>query len=74
LRAGFTVGQTWLAMTLLALLCAGAGIAFEWAGAPDYLSFWTFIAVAFAYYFYMRRSWLQQRFLGRHFIFNERDV
>jgi UDP-GlcNAc:undecaprenyl-phosphate GlcNAc-1-phosphate transferase len=74
LRAGFTVGQTWLAMTGLALAGAAIGVAFEFAGAPDYLSFWTFLALAFAYYFYMRRSWNQQRFLGRHFIYNERDV
>ena len=32
------------------------------------------MAVAFAYYRYMRRSWAQQRFLRRHFIYNERDV
>lgn len=74
LRAGFTVGQTWLAMTALALLLGGAGLGFECSGVPDYLSFWVFMAVAFAYYFYMRRSWNQQRFLGRHFIYNERDV
>ena len=74
LRAGFSVGQTWVAMTGLALLCAGVGFAFEMSGAPDYLSFWTFLVVAFAFYFYMRRSWTQQRFLGRHFIYNERDV
>ena len=74
LRAGFSVGQTWVAMTGLALICAVIGVAFEVAGAPDYLSFWTFIALAFGYYFYMRRSWNQQRFLGRHFIYNERDV
>lgn len=74
LRAGYSVGQTWLALTGLALACAGVGVTFELAGAPDYLSFWTFLTLAFAYYFYMRRTWAQQRFLGRHFIYNERDV
>lgn len=65
LAAGFTVGQTWLAMTAMAVGLAAVGLAFELARAPDYLSFWTFLAFAFAYYFYMRRSWAQRRFLGR---------
>jgi UDP-GlcNAc:undecaprenyl-phosphate GlcNAc-1-phosphate transferase len=74
LRAGFTVQQTWLAMSGLALAFALIGAAFEFAGLPGHWSFWTFIAVAFAYYFYIRRSWQQQRFVGRHFIYNEFDL
>jgi hypothetical protein len=67
------VAQTWLALTLLALVLAGVGALFEVAGAPDYLSFWVFIACAITYAQYMKRTWEQQRFLGRHFIYNEFD-
>lgn len=63
--AGFTVGQSWFAISLLAVGLAGFGLAFELTGAPDFVSFWTFLALAFAYYFYMRRSWARGRFLGR---------
>lgn len=73
LRAGFSTGETWLNISLLALVLAGAGVLLELFGAPDYLSFWLFIAVAYGYYFYMRRTWNRQQFLGRHFIFNEFD-
>jgi len=71
LRAGYGVGQTWLNMVLLVLLLAAVGILFELAGAPDYLSFWVFMAVAFTFYGYMKRSWEQQRFLGRDFVYHE---
>jgi hypothetical protein len=67
------VRQTWLALTLLALALGGVGVLFELAGAPDYLSFWVFIACAIVYAQYMKRTWEQQRFLGRHFIYNEFD-
>ena len=73
LRAGYSTGETWLNISLLALVLAGAGVLLEVSGAPDYLSFWLFMAVAYGYYFYMRRTWARQQFLGRHFIFNEFD-
>jgi UDP-GlcNAc:undecaprenyl-phosphate GlcNAc-1-phosphate transferase len=73
LRAGYSVGDTWFNIMLMALVLGGMGVLFEIAGAPDYLSFWTFMAFAFAYYFYMRRSWTIQRFLGRDFIYNDFD-
>lgn len=73
LRAGYTTGETWTNITLLALALAGVGVLLELLGAPDYLSFWLFIAFAYAYYFYLRRTWAQQRFFGRHFIYNEFD-
>jgi len=73
LRAGYSVGDTWFKIMLLALVLAGVGVLFEVTGAPDYLSFWTFLAFAFAYYFYMRRSWRIQRFMGRDFIYNDFD-
>jgi UDP-GlcNAc:undecaprenyl-phosphate GlcNAc-1-phosphate transferase len=73
LRAGYSVGETWFNLMLMALVLGGVGVLFEITGAPDYLSFWTFMAFAFAYYFYMRRSWTIQRFLGRDFIYNDFD-
>jgi UDP-GlcNAc:undecaprenyl-phosphate GlcNAc-1-phosphate transferase len=71
LRAGFSVEQTWLRMTLLALVLGGVGVLFELAGAPDYVSFWTFMVVAFSYYAYIKHAWEAQRFLARNFIFND---
>ena len=68
LRAGFTIRQTWLAITGLALVLAGSGLVFELAGWPDYLSFWCFMVVAFAFQIYIKQSWYLQRFLGRDFI------
>lgn len=71
LRAGYTTAETWVNISLLALALGGAGVLLELLGAPDYVSFWVFLAFAYAYYFYMRRTWAQQRFLGRHFIYND---
>jgi UDP-GlcNAc:undecaprenyl-phosphate GlcNAc-1-phosphate transferase len=73
LRAGFTVRQTWLIITCLAVLMAAAGFAFELAGSPDYFSFWCFFVVAFVFYRYMKQSWHLQRFVGRDFIYNDFD-
>jgi UDP-GlcNAc:undecaprenyl-phosphate GlcNAc-1-phosphate transferase len=73
LRAGFTIRQTWLAITGLALVLAGSGLVFELAGWPDYLSFWCFMVVAFAFQIYIKQSWYLQQFLGRDFIYNEFD-
>jgi UDP-GlcNAc:undecaprenyl-phosphate GlcNAc-1-phosphate transferase len=71
LRAGYTTGETWLNVMLMALAGAILGAGFELSGLPDYLSFWCFLACAIAYYFYMRRTWAIQRFLGRDFIYND---
>jgi UDP-GlcNAc:undecaprenyl-phosphate GlcNAc-1-phosphate transferase len=71
LRAGFSAGQAWLAISLLAIALGAAGVGFELAGVPDYLSFYSFMAFAFTYYFYLRHSWAAQRFLGRHFIHHD---
>ncbi|MFC1688472.1 glycosyltransferase family 4 protein [Pseudomonadota bacterium] len=73
LRAGFTVRQTWLAISGLALMLAAIGLAFELAAVPDYYSFWCFMVFAFAFQFYIKRSWYLQQFLGRDFIYNEFD-
>jgi UDP-GlcNAc:undecaprenyl-phosphate GlcNAc-1-phosphate transferase len=74
LRAGFSVGQTWLLIGLMVVAMAVIGSAFQLSGLPDYLSFYTFMALAFAYYFYIKHSWSSQRFLGRHFIHHDFDV
>lgn len=73
LRAGFTVGQTWLAITGFAVLLAAIGLNFELTGSPDYLSFWCFLLVAIAFQMYIKQSWHLQRFLNRDFIYNEFD-
>ena len=73
LRAGFTVRQTWLIISGLALMLAAVGLSFELAAAPDYYSFWSFMVVAFAFQFYIKRSWYLQQFLGRDFIYNDFD-
>lgn len=71
LRAGFSVRQTWALMSLLALMLAAFGMGFELTQLPAWLSFYTFMAVAFVYYFYLKHSWASQRFLGRHFIHHD---
>jgi UDP-GlcNAc:undecaprenyl-phosphate GlcNAc-1-phosphate transferase len=74
LRAGFSVGQAWLGITLLAVILAGIGIGFEVSRLPEWLSFYAFMLVAFSYYFYMKHSWGSQRFLGRHFIHHDFEI
>jgi UDP-GlcNAc:undecaprenyl-phosphate GlcNAc-1-phosphate transferase len=68
LRAGYSVGETWTAIVLLAAVLAGVGVLFELGDIAEYLGFWLFIGFAFVYYFYMKHSWEAQRFLGREFI------
>ncbi len=74
LRAGFSVDETWVNITLLATVLAGVGVLFEISGAPEYVSFWAFMTVAFAYYAYIKRSWRTQRFLTRNFIYNDFEL
>jgi UDP-GlcNAc:undecaprenyl-phosphate GlcNAc-1-phosphate transferase len=71
LRAGFSAGAAWAAMTVLGLALAGIGVAFEFSALPDYFSFYAFMLIAFIYYFYMKHCWGTQRFLGRHFIHHD---
>jgi len=74
LRAGYSVGETWLGITLLTLLLAGIGVALEFSGFPGYVSFYVFMAVALTYYFYIRHCWITQRMLGRDFVYNDFQV
>ncbi len=74
LRAGFTVGQTWWMISLFALGLAGIGVLFEFSGLPGYLSFYTFIALAFVYYSYIKHSWASRQFFGRHFVRDELKI
>ena len=73
LRAGFSTTETWLSIMLMAVVLAGAGALLEVSSLPEYCSFYAFIALAIAYYFYIRRTWAIQRFLGRDFIYNDFD-
>jgi len=74
LRAGFSVVETWLMITLMAVACGGVGILFEIAGVPGYISFWTFIILAVSYSIYIKRSWETQSFLSRNFIYNDFEL
>ena len=71
LRAGYSTGEAWLNITLLAAVLGGFGVLLDISDLPEYLSFWIFLAFAFGYYFYIRHSWEKQRFLGRSFLYNE---
>jgi UDP-GlcNAc:undecaprenyl-phosphate GlcNAc-1-phosphate transferase len=73
LRAGFSTVQAWAGIMLFAIALGVAGALFEASSLPDYLSFWSFLAVSYAYFRYMQRTWRIQRFLGRDFIYNDFD-
>jgi len=74
LRAGFSVEQTWLIITAAALAAGAVGVLFQLTHTPDYISFWTFMAVAITYATYLKKSWQTQRFLGHNFIYNDFDL
>jgi UDP-GlcNAc:undecaprenyl-phosphate GlcNAc-1-phosphate transferase len=74
LRAGYSVPQTCLIITALAIVLGGVGFSFEVSNLPGYLSFYIFMAFAFFYYFYMKHSWATQRFTGRHFIHHDFEI
>jgi UDP-GlcNAc:undecaprenyl-phosphate GlcNAc-1-phosphate transferase len=71
LRAGYSVAAAWAGMVVFSLALAAIGVAFELSFLPDYFSFYAFMLIAFIYYFYMKRCWAAQRFLGRHFIHHD---
>ena len=68
LKAGFSVGQTWLAMTGLVMATAGVGLLGHFMGWPEYLMFYAYIACGLVYCRTMNQSWRNRRFLGRDFV------
>jgi UDP-GlcNAc:undecaprenyl-phosphate GlcNAc-1-phosphate transferase len=66
LRSGFSVRQTWAAMTGIAVLLALAGIAGELANVPEWTRFYAYLALAFVYMMAVNRAWKSRRFLGRN--------
>jgi UDP-GlcNAc:undecaprenyl-phosphate GlcNAc-1-phosphate transferase len=68
LRAGYSVDTALAVIAAFSVALAAIGVAFELSALPDYCSFYTFMLIAFIYYFYMKHSWGVQRFLGRNFI------
>jgi UDP-GlcNAc:undecaprenyl-phosphate GlcNAc-1-phosphate transferase len=64
-RAGFSVRQTWAAMILAALVMAFIGIVAEMSGWPEWLMFYTYIALAVCYLMLMDRAWKKRQFFGR---------
>jgi UDP-GlcNAc:undecaprenyl-phosphate GlcNAc-1-phosphate transferase len=71
LRAGYSVGETWIRIVLLALVLCGMGVIFQVFAVVEYVSFYVFMGFAFAYNFYMKYTWVKQRFLGRDFIYHD---
>lgn len=55
LDAGWSVAQTWWAVVLLCALFAAAGIGFELSGVPEYVSFYTYLAVGLVYFRVLNR-------------------
>lgn len=64
-RAGFSVTQTWVGISLLAALFMVVGVVFERSGVPEYIGFYTYVATGLAYLWMMKRAWHRARFLGR---------
>lgn len=65
LKAGFSVTQTVIAITLLVLFTTAIGLAGQVLGWPEYLMFYGYAAFAVVYLRIMRHCWRDGRFLGR---------
>jgi UDP-GlcNAc:undecaprenyl-phosphate GlcNAc-1-phosphate transferase len=65
LKAGFSVGQTGAAITVLVLFTTTIGLTGQVLAWPEYLMFYGYIAFCLLYLYFMRRCWLKGRFLGR---------
>jgi UDP-GlcNAc:undecaprenyl-phosphate GlcNAc-1-phosphate transferase len=65
LRSGFSVRQTWSAMTGAALLFALIGICAELLAWPEWAMFYAAMLVSGAYFVWINRVWRTRRFLGR---------
>lgn len=65
LRAGFTIRQTWMAITILLLCTAGVGLLGHFLRVPEYVMFYAYMVFGSSYCFVMNRCWQHGRFLGR---------
>jgi UDP-GlcNAc:undecaprenyl-phosphate GlcNAc-1-phosphate transferase len=64
LLAGFSVSQTVTILTLIAFIFAVTGIAGLYLNVPEYIMFYTFLALFAIYFLFMRRTWSTLRFFG----------
>ncbi len=65
LRAGFTPGQTVAIVYVLSLLLAAYGVAGWSQGVPEYVMFYTFMALFGLYYYGVHRAWKLMKQLRR---------
>ena len=65
LRSGYSVRQTWAAMTGAALLFALVGICAELRRWPEWAMFYAAMLICGCYFFWMNRVRKSRRFLGR---------
>jgi UDP-GlcNAc:undecaprenyl-phosphate GlcNAc-1-phosphate transferase len=68
LKAGFSVTQTWLSISALAIVFAAFGIYTELQQWPEYWRFYIFIGLSVGYVLVMNSAWRNNKFLGRKFI------
>ena len=65
LKAGFSVTQTGIGMTVLILFTTTIGLAGQMMGWPEYWMFYGYMVFCLAYLYVMRLCWHHGRFLGR---------
>jgi UDP-GlcNAc:undecaprenyl-phosphate GlcNAc-1-phosphate transferase len=65
LRAGFTPGQTVAIVYILSLLLAAFGVAGWSQGVPEYMMFYSFMALFGLYYYGVHRAWKLMKQLRR---------
>lgn len=65
MRAGFSVSRTVGVIAAWSVACAVIGIAGYLAGVPEFLMFYAFMIMSFAYLALMARAWTKREFLGR---------
>lgn len=68
LKAGFSVAQTVLAITILVMFTTLVGLAGHIYAWPEYLMFYGYIGFGLVYLCIMRRCWRDGRFLGREVV------
>jgi len=65
LKAGFSVFETTISITLIVLFTATIGLTGEILAWPSYKMFYGFVAFSLIYLYIMHRCWKHGRFLGR---------